>query len=126
MYAGMFYVLLQWIAASWAGQWWLGYSTAAVAAMLAAQGVPWRRKVVFAGGTAGLSILLLEVVVLSPVGGAANVLRSSAAGAASELQLAAFVGVQVIFIGVPLAALAAFVGGRPSVLWTGLDTPKSA
>ena len=97
--------------------WAYGDATAAVAVMLAAQGISWKRKLVFAGLTAVLSIVLFEVVAHSFLGAAADKLTSSDASG-TDLQLAAFVMVQVLFMGVPLALLAMFVGRKPSRLWS--------
>ena len=98
--------------------WWLGYATAAVAVMLAAQGVSWPRKLLFAGATSAVCIGLFVLVSFSPLIVGADILRTSSIGEASHLLIVAFVIVQLIFLGVPLGALALFVGGRPSVLWT--------
>ena len=125
--AAVFYIALRWNTESWLALWAFGDATAAIAVMLAAQGVGWRRKLLFAGATGALSILLFEIVAHSFLGSAADALTDpSVVGTATDWQLAAFVAVQVLFLGVPIAALALFVGRRPSVLWTAPDRAQSS
>jgi hypothetical protein len=115
--AAVFYFGLRYFATSDLAVWALGDATVAIAVMLAAQGVPWKRRLLFAGSTAALSLLLFALVAGSFLGAAATALTESDTQA-TDPQLAAFVIVQVLFLGVPLAALALFVGRRPSRLWT--------
>jgi hypothetical protein len=115
--AALFYIVLRLYASSWLALWAFGDATAAIAVMLAAQGVPWKRKLLFSGATAALSVVIFEVVAHSFLGVAADVLTSTVVGA-TDWQLVSFVVVQVLFLGVPVAALALFVGRRPSALWT--------
>jgi len=122
--AAVLYSVLRWLTVSWPDAWWLGYATAAVAVMLAAQGVSWTRKLLFAGTTAVLSVLLFEAVSRTFLMSAADVLRDSGVVGASHLLILAFVVVQLLFLGAPLAALALFVGGQPSVLWTTPETQR--
>ena len=115
--AAVFYGVLKRYAASELAVWSLGDATAVVAVMLAAQDVSWKRKLTFAGATAALSILLFEVVANSFLGTAAGALTTLDVQSVTNWQLAGFVVVQVLFLGVPLAALALFVGRQPSRLW---------
>ena len=112
------YATLRWVMGGAETAWWLGYATAAVAVMLAAQGVSWTRKLLFAVGTSAVCVGLFVLVSLSPLIAGADALRTSSIGEASHLLIVAFVLVQLLFLGVPLGALALFVGGRPDVLWT--------
>ncbi len=116
--ATAFYALLRYFATSQFAVWAFGDATAVVAVMLAAQGFTWKRKLLFAGATAALSVLLFEVVAHSFLGVAAGALTRSDLAFPTNRQLAAFAVVQVLFLGVPLAALALFVGRRPSRLWS--------
>jgi len=122
--AAVLYSVLRWLTVSWPDAWWLGYATAAVAVMLAAQGVSWTRKMLFAGGTAALSVLLFAAVSRTFLLSAADVLRNSGVVGASHVLILAFVVVQLLFLGMPLAALALFAGGQPTVLWTAPETPR--
>ena len=125
LYAAVLYALLRGLTTSWPDSWWFGYSTAAVAVMLAAQGVSWVRKLLFAGVTAALLVLLFEVVAHSFILSFADALRTLGTRGANHLSFASFVVMQVLFLGVPLTALALFVGKRPSVLWTRPEAPRS-
>lgn len=116
--AAVLFGALRWLTRLQPGLWWLGYTTAVVAVMLAAQGFPWRRKLLFSGLTAALSLGLLELVAHSGLGSAADALTNSGAQAATDLQLASFVVIQMFFLAMPLAALALFVGRRPTRLWS--------
>jgi hypothetical protein len=115
--AAVLYTLLRWLTASRPEHWWLGYATAAVAVMLAAQGVSWKRKLLFASVTAALSFLLMELVARTFLLAGAEVLSTSGLAGASHLYYVSFVVMQLLFLGMPLAALALFVGGRPTALW---------
>jgi hypothetical protein len=129
LYAGVLFGALQWLTLRVPSAWWLKFAVAAVAVMLAAVGVPWRRKLLFAGVTAIVTVGLVLVMDLSGLGSAADVLASADAQDATNVQLAAFALVQLFFLGAPLAALALFVGRQPSVLWTapeGSASDKSA
>ena len=118
LFAAAFYFVLRQYATSPLAVWALGDATAAIAVMLAAQGFSWRRRLLFAGGTAALSLLLYEVVAHSFLGRAASALTALDIAVPTNWQIAAFVAVQVLFLGVPLAALALFVGRQPSRLWS--------
>jgi hypothetical protein len=118
LYSAVIYAGVRLLAPDSAALWAMGAATPVIAVMLASQGHPWRRKLLFSGGTAALSILLFAVVGNSFLGAAADAATSSGAFAPTDWQLAAFVAVQVLFLGVPLAALALFVGRRPSLLWS--------
>ena len=118
LYGVVLYAALLWLAPSSGFRWALGSAVAAIAVMLAAQGIPWKSKVLFAAVTATLSVLVFEVVTHSFLGDAVDAANASAVVAATDWQLAAFVAVQVLRLGVPLAALALFVGRRPSRLWS--------
>jgi len=116
--AAVLYAALRWAMGGTEQAWWLGYATAAIAVMLAAQGVSWARRLLFAVATSAVCIGLFVLVSFSPLIAGADVLRSSSIGEASHMLILAFVIVQLLFLGVPLGALALFVRGRPSVLWT--------
>ena len=118
VFSAVLFGALRWAALSQPGLWWLGYSTATVAVMLAAQGMSWGRRLAFAGATAVTSVVACELVVNSVLGGAADALIGAGSQGPSDLQLAYFVLVQLLFIALPLAALALFVGRRPSRLWS--------
>jgi len=118
LYAAVLYIPVWLLLMSWSSRWWLGYTPMVVAVMLAAQGVSWRRKAIFASVTVGLSIALFTFAGVSGIGRAASALTSPGVVVATNPQLVAFALLQVFFLGVPLAALAMFVGRRPSVLWT--------
>ena len=121
--AVVLYALLRLLTASQPDYWWLGYTTAAIAVMLAAQGVSWNRKLLFAGVSALVSIAAFELVARTFLVSGADVLRTSGVSGASHMYFAAFMIMQVLFTGLPLAALALFVGRRPDVLWTARDVP---
>jgi len=121
LFSAALYALLLWLRMSWSVlSWlvWLGYTPAVIAVMLAAQGASWKRKLLFAGLTVGLSTGLFAVATLSGLAQAASSYATSGAELPTNAQLASIAARQVIIAGVPLAALALFVGRRPSVLWT--------
>jgi hypothetical protein len=117
LFAVVLYAVLQWVTTSSFALWALDDATVVIAVMLAAQGFSWRRKMLFAGITAALAVLLFQVVAHSFLGSAATALTGLDVQA-TDWQLASFAIVQVLFLGVPLAALALFVGRRPSRLWS--------
>ena len=123
--AAVLFVALRWLSNWWPALWSLGLATAVIAVMLAAQGVSWKRKVVFVGLTAALALGLHELALVSGLGAADVAALSAGEAGPTDLQLAAVVAIQVFFVAVPLAALALFVGMRPSVLWTAAEEPSN-
>ena len=124
--AAVLFLALRWLANWWPALWSLGLATAVIAVMLAAQGVTWKRKFIFVGVTAALALGLHELALVSGLGAADVAALNAGEGGPTDLQLAAVVAIQVFFVAVPLAALALFVGMRPSVLWTAAEDPSSA
>jgi len=92
----------------------VGFLVAALAVMACAMGVSWGRKAAFAGGLLGAFVLFDLGMTAVGLGSAGSGAGSAAlrVGPAVALFLAA------VPLVLPLAALAAFVGSDPSVLWT--------
>lgn len=124
--AAVLFAALQWASAYWSALWSLSLATAVIAVMLAAQGVSWKRKVLFVGITAVLALGLNEFALLSGLGAADTATLNPGPAGPTNLQLAAVVAIQLFFVAVPVAALALFVGRRPSVLWTPPEAPLKA
>jgi hypothetical protein len=93
-----------------------GFVLAAIAVMIAARGVSWKRKTLFALSTLG-AFTAFDVLTL--VTGLRDTSGSSLAGTptGSLLSLLGLLGAIVPLV-LPLGMLAIFVGNDPSVLWT--------
>jgi hypothetical protein len=104
--------------------WDVGFVLAAVAVMIAALGVPWRRKVVAVVLTlGGFSVFGLFTLI---TGSEAVAARGSVIGQMMALLGVVYALVPLVY---PLAALAIFMGRDPSVLWTrrsALDAKRQA
>ena len=115
-------LMLAFYAISWvllymhAGQTDLGYTLPIVAVMLAAQGATWGRKLGFA--TATLAVGVLMHALMDAAGLTAAVNSVSAVRGIADRQVLLVAVDEVLSLAVPFAALALFVGRRPSLLWT--------
>jgi hypothetical protein len=115
LYGGASYAQLQhyYVPAS------VGFLVAALAVIVCALGASWGRKAVFAGGLLGAFVMFDLGMTAVGLGSAGTGAGSAAVrvGPAAALFLAA------VPLVLPLAALAAFVGQDPSMLWTANATP---
>jgi len=110
-----------------AALWWLpddmglydpqvaGFLIPTLAIMLAAQGVPLRRRARYAVITAAASV---GVGVIGSVAGLDHLSVSGFSFMTRPLQSALGLAYSCLVIGMPVVVLIVFVGRRPSVLWT--------
>jgi hypothetical protein len=93
-----------------------GFVLAAVAVMIAARGVAWKRKALFVLLTLGI-FTVFDLLTL--VTGLRDVSSASLAGTPTG-PVVAIVGLlgAIVPLVLPLGMLAVFVGSDPSVLWT--------
>ena len=117
-FAMILYALQVWFTVRWAHVFWaFAYVPIVIAVMLAAQGVTWGRKLLFVFVTLGLQGILVSAANLTGLTSVATA-PASAGGTISGWALTSAVVLQVLVLGLPIAALALFVGRRPSVLWS--------
>lgn len=93
------------------------YTVPALAVMLAAQGLSWRRKAVFVCGT---TLVVVGGLLMARAAGAERLISQAAQGHLTLVGLGgsvATIAYHVFSVGVPVAAVVLFVGRRPSVLW---------
>jgi hypothetical protein len=122
LFAVVLYAVFWLLMATRPQTWQLGYVPAVIAVMLAAQGASWRRKLLFAGATLGLVLLLYAIVAVCGLESGSSSLQTSQA--ATGPQVIAYLATKVAFLALPLAALAVFVGRRPAMLWTALPAEQ--
>jgi hypothetical protein len=94
-----------------------GYLPPVFAVMLAARGVPWRRKLLWVAGTLLLFGATDVVAALAGIERIWSESESTSYVAATVGQGLAGVVYHTFSLVCPLAALALFVGRRPNVLW---------
>ena len=91
--------------------------------MLAAQGVSWKRKLAFVGVTIIAMVIVYAVAVTAGLSETVNSVTDTSG--ATDPQVAAIIAMKVLFLAVPFAILAVFVGRRPSVLWIARSASKA-
>jgi hypothetical protein len=100
-----------------------GFVLAAAAVMIAARGVAWKRKALFALLTLGIFTLYDLLILLT---GLRDVSSSSLAGTPTG-PVVAVIGLlgAIVPLVLPLAMIAIFVDNDPSVLWTAAAAHRS-
>jgi hypothetical protein len=99
-----------------------GFTMAAIAVVVSALGVPWRRKAAYLGVLIGGFAAFDLVVAMSG-------LRATSLQAPSGFASTQLVGLASLFLAafplvLPLAVLAVLVGSDPAVLWTRVPVPR--